>query len=308
MTHATDAELLEWALLQEEPDAPQPPHLKECPPCAARYEAVLAEQELLRRAFVPAAQAPRRKAGWAAAAALLLGALAGAVIARATVPPRASALSLARVEGELRRIPAEIESLRDAEPSRLENEYPRVLSKAEGLYADFLSLYLDGASPLSDAQRAEIRQAVDTLYSRVWEEEDVEKLAGQFRGALQTALNADQFEAFQAQVLREKESEWAAEIDIVIDDLAEALNLRFSEEERVRDVLKARYPKTDLPMLTLAQWPPDRLAGDLGLASIVRGTLEAGYHAGYDAYLQSLRDGHRRVEKVARAMAPGLGR
>ena len=319
MTHANDDELLEQALRRAEPDAEALPHLKECPSCAARYDEVLAEQELLRRALAPAEAparversvlAPRRSGRWAAAAALFLAALAGALISRATAPPRPSAapLSLARVEHEIRRIPEEVESLRAAEPSRLEREYPRVLSKAEALYADFLSIYLDGASPLSDAQRSEIRQAVDTLYAHVWIEEDVDKLAGEFRGALQTALNAHQFEAFQAQVLREKDSVWAEEIDIVTDDLAEALNLRFSEEERVREVLKGRYPKSDLPMLTLAQWPPDRLAGDAGLASIVRGSLEAGYHAAYDAYLQALRDGHRRVEKVARAMTPGLGR
>ncbi len=316
MKHATDDELLERALLRGEPDAPEIPHLNDCPACKTRYEAVLAEQDLFRRtlasadapARVAGLPAPRRNGRWVAAAALLLGAVAGALISRATAPPRPSALSLARVEDELRRIPAEIESLRDAEPSRLENEYPLVLTKAESLYADFLSLYLDGASPLSDAQRTEIRQAVDTLYARVWIEEDAGKLAGEFRGAMQTTLNADQFEAFEAQALREKDSDWAEEIDIVIDDLAEALNLRFSEEEKVREVLKARFPKTDLPMLTLAQWPPDRLAGDVGLASIVRGALEAGYHRAYDAYLQALRDGHRRVEKVARAMAPGLGR
>jgi hypothetical protein len=319
VTHATDDELLELALLQEEPDARENGHVTACADCRARYRQVLAEQELLRRAMAPVAAparveravlAARRPGRWATAAALLLGALTGVLVSRATTParPTATPFSIAQAEDELRRIPAEIASLREAEPSRLENEYPRVLSRAGGLYAAFLSLYLDGASPLSDLQRGEIRHAVDALYARVWLEEDPAKLAGEFRASLHTVLNPEQFEAFQARVRLDMDSDWAAEIDIVTDDLSEALNLRFSEEERVRQALKAGYPKTELPMLSLAQWPPDRLAGDKGLASLVRRSLEAGYHVAFDAYLEALRDGHRRVEKVARAMASGQGR
>ena len=320
MTHANDDDLLELALQRGEPDARENEHVAACADCQARYRAVLAEQDLLRRVMAPveaparverAVLAPRRPSGrWAAAAALMVGALAGMGVARLTEPPRpaTSPLTIAKLEDELRRIPVQLASLRDAAPSRLEHEYPQVLSRAGELYADFLSLYLDGASPLSPDQREEIRQAVDALSTRVWLESDAAKLAGEFRATLRTILNPPQFQAFRERTLRDMESDWAEEIDIVTDDLAEALNLRFSEEERVREALRAAYPKSELPMLSLAHWPPDRLAENSGLSARVRGSLAAGYHAAFDAYVEALRDGHRRVEKVARAMTSSQAR
>jgi hypothetical protein len=320
VTHVNDDELLELALLKGEPDARENAHVAACAECQARYRAVLAEQDLLRRAMAPveaparverAVLGPRRPSvRWAAAAALLVGALAGAGLARLSDPPRASSapLSIVKVEDELRQIPSQIATLRDAEPSRLEHEYPRVMSRAGELYADFLSLYVEGAAPLTEEQRGEIREAVDALSTKVWLDSDAAKLAGEFRATLRSILNPPQFQAFRERLLIDMESDWAEEIDIVTDDVAEALNLRFSEEEGVRAALRAAYPKTELPLLSLAHWPPDRLAEDGTLATRVRGSLAAGYHAAFDAYVEGLRDGHRRIAKVARALASGQGR
>ena len=45
---------------------------------------------------------------------------------------------------------------------------------------------------------------------------------------------------------------------------------------------------TDLPLLSMAQWPPDRLAGDRKLSGAVRKVLPAGYHAEFGRYVDSL--------------------
>ncbi|HYF00314.1 MAG TPA: hypothetical protein VEJ18_15440 [Planctomycetota bacterium] len=311
MTHPTDDELLELALLRGEPDAPSNAHVRDCPACAARFDAVLSEQDLLRAAFAPTAAParPRRSLLGAVAAALIVGVLTGIAITRATpTPPRTSPVSLDQAAIALRSIPAQIRTLRDADPARLEDEYPKVLSRAEALYADFLEAYLDGTSPLSESQRADLRQAVETVFARVWTEQDAEKLAESFCGALRTSLNPEQFEALRARLRLDMESDWEDEIAIVTEDVSEALDLRHREVERLRDALRARYPKTELPMLSLAQWPPDRLAEDRALADAVRGALEEGYRPGFDAYLTSLRTGRRRAEQAARAFASGQGR
>lgn len=309
MSHPTDDELLDLALLRAEPDAPPNAHLSGCSACAARYQAVLAEQDLFKAAFQPrAAKARPEPRRWAVAAALVFGVLAGVAASRATAPPRRSPLSLGQAESALRRIPAEIGDLRDADPTRLEREYPRVLSRAEGLYEDFLVAYLDVVSPLSEAQRARVRQAVETMYVNAWTEENADKVVAEFRATLRAALNGEQFEALSALLARDMESDWTAEIDIVTEDVSEALNLRFSEEERVRDALKTRFPKTELPSLSLARWPPDRLAGDPALSAAVRGALGNGYHPAFDKYLDALKDGCRRAERAARGFASGQGR
>ena len=309
MSHPTDDELLELALLRGEPDAPSDAHVRGCPACGARWRAVLAEQDLFKAAFQPAVAKPRRRSErWAVAAALVLGALAGVAVSRATAPPRTSPFSRGAVESALRKIPAEIGDLRDADPTRLESEYPRVLSRAEDLYAELLEAVLDDASPLSTGQRGGIRQAVETMYTNVWSDGDEEKAVEAFRASLRAALNADQFHALTELLRREMESGWEAEVDIVTDDLSAALNLRYSEEERVRQAVKTRYPKSELPALSLAQWPPDRLADVPELAAAVRGALGNGYHPAFDAYLETVKDGHRRAERAARGFASGQGR
>ena len=63
-----------------------------------------------------------------------------------------------------------------------------------------------------------------------------------------------------------------------------------------------------LPALSLAQWPPDRLADDPELSAAVKGALGNGYHPAYDAYVETVRDGHRRAERAARGFAAGQGR
>lgn len=311
MTHPSDDELLEMALLRGEPDAPSNAHVRDCPACAARYDAVLSEQDLLKAAFAPTAlPARRRRSAWGAvAAALVVGILTGVAITRATAPAAGrSPASLDRAATALRTIPAQIRTLRDADPARLEDEYPKVLSRAETLYADFLEAYLDGISPLSPAQRREVRGAVETIFSRVWIEQDAVKLAESFCGALRPSLTPAQFDALRARLRLDMESDWEDEIAIVTEDVSEALNLRHREVERVRDALRARYPKTELPMLSLAQWPPDRLAEDGALAEVVLGALGEGHRGGFAAYMESLRTGRRRAEQAARAFASGQGR
>ena len=303
MQHLSDDEILELALMRGEPDAPDAPHLRECPSCAERYQAAVSEGDLLRRALPPI-DAPRRAVvpgnRAALAAALLLGALLGALAFRTSDRPSVSPRSLVRVENALRRIPGEIGTLREAEPSRLEAEYPLLLSRAEELYGEYLELTLSEPSPLTVAQRTEVRNAVDLLCRRIWTERDPVKLAVQFRESLQAALNAEQFEVFQARLLGDLENDREEEIDILSDALAEALNLRFSEEERVRTAVRSRYPRTELPRLSLAQWPPDQLAHDADLAAAVREAIPADHRGAFDRYLEALRTNQQRIERVAR--------
>ena len=296
MTHASEDDLLELALAAGEPDAVEDPHVSSCADCAARYRAVLAEQSLLRRAFArePApAEAPRRRGLLVAAAALFVGAMLGAFLARPGAGP--GGRSLREVEEELGRIPAELGSL---EMARLEEELPRVLSRAEALYAERLERFLDMTAPLSDEQRAELRGAVDEVFARVWTAEDVDGLAREFRETLRGALDEAQYRALEERLASDLDREWELEVEIVLDGLSEALNLRFSEAAEVRRALRQHLPKSALPLL--ARWPADRLAGDRKLSGAVRTALPTGYHAEFGRYVDGLRSTRRRFEQAAR--------
>lgn len=304
MSHASEDDLLEMALRAAEPDAVENPHLSSCAACAARYRAVLAEQSLLRRAFAreeapAAAPAPRRRGLLIAAAALFVGAMLGAFLARPG-ERRESGRSLREVEDEFGRIPAELGSLREGATARLEKELPGMLSRAEALYAERLERFLDMASPLSDAQRTELRVAVDAVFARVWEEDDVDRLAREFRETLRGALDEAQYRALEERLASDRDRDWELEVEIVLDELSEALNLRFSEAAEVRRALREHLPKAELPLLALAQWPPDRLAGDRKLSGAVRTALPSGYHAEFGRYMDGLRSARRRFEQAAR--------
>jgi hypothetical protein len=315
MNHLSDDELLELALLRGEPDAPKNGHVETCRDCAVRWRAVLREQDLIRRAFeAPAVEKAlparrRRNDIGRIAAALLFGVVGGLAVSKASTPPRrTSPLRFEEAHTALRRIPAEIESLRSADPARLVSEFPRVISRAEELYGEVLESYLDEAAPLSEVQRSRVRQAVETMYLHAWTDEEPDKVIGEFRDSLRTSLNPEQFAALGALLARHRDSDWDAEIDIITEDVAAALNLRYSEEERVREALRSRYPKSELPTLSLAQWPPDRLAGDPALSAAVRGSLGNGYHAEFDKYVETLRGGRRLAERAAKGFASGQGR
>lgn len=92
---------------------------------------------------------------------------------------------------------------------------------------------------------------------------------------------------------------------IVTEHLATALDPRFSESRKVRQTLRAEYPKTEVQLLLLAQWPPDLLAADEALARAVRRALTPERHDAFDEHVASLRDGRRRAERVVRAQAAG---
>lgn len=307
MSHPNEDDLLELALRAAEPDAVEDPHVSSCPSCAARYRAVLAEQSLLRRAFAREeapvrAEAPRRRGLLVAAAALFVGAMLGAFLARPAGRAEAGR-SLREMESELGRIPAELGSLRESGAERLEEEFPRILSRAEALYSERLERFLDMASPLSDAQRAELRRAVDAIFARVWDEGDVDRLAREFRETLRGALDEAQYRALEEQLASDRDREWELEVEIVLDELSEALNLRFSEAAELRRALREHLPKTDLPLLALAQWPADRLAGDRKLSGALRTALPSGYHAEFGRYVDRLNTARRRFAQAARKPA-----
>jgi anti-sigma factor RsiW len=304
MTHRSDDELLDRALRRNETDVPDDAHLRGCPGCAARYARVLAEQDLFRRAFQSASpsEAPRPRTSWfAAAAALVIGALIGTLLPHGG-DGRIAVASLDRCEDELRRIPDQVRDLREADAGRLEREYPAVLARAERLYSDFLELYLGGASPLNGEQREGVRSAVDSLYSRVWEGDAA--AARDFRAGLRGVLSPAQYDAVDARLLRDLQQDRIAGIDIVAEELADALDLRQSEEAEVRRRLEAEFPRPEVPSLALAQWPPDRLSQDSVLAGAVRRALPTKYHPGFDAYVESLRRVRGILERVARSRVP----
>jgi hypothetical protein len=311
MTHPSDDDLLDQVLREGEPDAVSDPHLDACPSCAERYAAVRAEQALLRRSFRHAPEAaatvaflrPRRQ--WAAAAAaLVLGALLGATADRLLAGSRTPAADLEACVQEVRRIAGRVEILREVPPARVEREFPTLLDQAHRAYGDYLEARIDTVSVLDDDQRSGLRAAVADLFKRAWVEDD--RQAGpEFRAALRRVLSANQYVAFEAFLDRDRTEGRAEEIERVTDAVAQTLNLRQSEEDRVKQALVAAYPRADLPLIPLAQWPPDELVGDGTLAGNVRAALPSDYHRAFDGYLERLRAGRGAAARAARSFMAG---
>ncbi len=319
MNHATDAELLDLALLAEDMNPEISQHVSGCSECAHRFEEVRTEQELLCQAFAEVDPPARRQpvAGrrslfrWAAAAALLaavgLGAAASHVLSAARLVKVTQSdrralqvLSVKQLERDLDSLQRKISDTRGAlaepgsEPAA--RDYVRLLSEGEDRFVELLSSYCDASVPLAEEQKAALKAMLDRFLGRAQIDER-KTLEEEFLARLTEVLSGDQHEIVREYLRQEAEVAWTHEIDDLLDDLADALDLRFSEVEPVRGVLTQGFPKSALGAIPGGD-PGDILVEEPLLTGRIRGALRSDHHVAFDAYVaheRREREGVRRV-------------
>lgn len=323
MCPLSDDALLDWALAPREADPEIDRHLKACDDCRVRAEAVLREQELLRRAYdgpaVPAALSrglavARPAPLWSrlgVAALLLVTVAIGVLLARSASHPAAarSALShrhrpLAPIQTDLNlvaeRIAAARETLPEAEDQRASTAYLQLLAQEEQLYLEGMAHYLGEGSPLSAEQEQELRRTVQGFYGVLWTGENLAAASREFRGRVRGLLNDDQFTAFEEFSRQGMEWQWKTDIAILMDDLSGELDLRFSEAEKLRLALETNYPRADVPVARTDRCPSDPLIDNPGLSGVVRNSLDPSYRRKFDTYLGQVQVARERALKIVR--------
>lgn len=313
MSHPTDAELLDLALLPGDADRDVARHVGECPECARRFDHVKEEQSLLRRAFAPV-EPPSRKqpirVRWVAAAALLaavgFGAAVSLVLTAAGADRHARrALSVKQLERDLDTLHRKISDTREAlagpgsEP--VAAAYVRLLSEGEDRFVELLSSYCDLTAPLLQEQKTALRSALDRFLDRAQEER--KRSEDEFLSRLANVLSRDQYDIVSEYLRQEADPARTREIDDLLEDLALALDLRSSEVGPVRGVLAQGFPKSALAAIPGVD-AGEMLVEEPILTGRIRGALRPVHHDAFDAFLareRRERDGVRRVMATFRS-------
>ena len=312
MCPLSDDALLEWALAPAEADPEIGRHLRECTACRDRPGAVEKEQDLLRAAFtepLPSLRLEQRVAPRAAspvwsrvgiAALLLITIAVGVLLTRTadhTTPRHRSSRylhgALAPIQSDLgsvaHKIAAARETLPEAADQRITTAYLELLSREEGLVLEGMEHYLSESSPLSGDQEQELRGAVREFYTALW-----------LREKVRTFLNPDQILAFEQFSREGLEWQRRTDISILMEDLSEEFDLRFSEAEKVRAALESNYPLAELLLPRVDRCPPDPLVDNPSLSGAVRNSLDARYRGKFDTYLGQVKTARERALKIVR--------
>ena len=317
MSHATDAELLDLALLPaKDADGDVSRHVSACAECTRRLDEVQAEQGLLRRAFTeePRPAAARvRPIRWIAAAwlfvALGVGATASLLVTSSRTTSTASSyrpLRVRQMERDLDSLQKRISTTREAlagstsEPAA--RDYVRLVLEGEDRFLELLSTYCDPSVPLAEGQKTALKSLLDHFLGRAQIDER-KQLEEEFLARLSAVLTPDQDEIVREYLRQEADKVWTRGIDELLADLAVALDLRFSEVEPLRGVLTQGYPKSALSAIPGGD-PGEILVEEPGLTGRIRGALRPTYHRAFDDYLAQERrekEGVRRVMQTFRS-------
>lgn len=323
MCPLSDDALLEWALAPAEADPEIGRHLGECPACRERSRAVEREQELLKKAFVeplPSLRLEQRVAPRAAGpvwsrigvAALLLIAIAVGILLTRTADHATSRHRMSRyahgalapIQSDLgtvaHKIAAARETLPESADQRIASAYLELLSREEGLVLEGMEHYLSENSPLSDDQETELRRAVGEFYTVLYLRENLGDASRGLREKVRTFLNSDQILAFEQFSREGLEWQRRTDISILMEDLAEEFDLRFSEAEKVRAALETNYPRAELPLPRVDRCPSDPLVDNPTLSGAVRNSLDARYRGKFDTYLGQVQTARERALKIVR--------
>lgn len=296
MCPLSDDALLDWALAPDEADPAVARHVRDCASCGARARAATREQDLLRDAFAAPARpaAPLPVPWWprvGIAALLLITVAVGVLLTRTADSPREGRFrhaALAPIQSDLDRMAREIAAARETLPESA-TAYLDLLSREEDLYVDGLEHYVHERSPLSAGQVRELRRTLLQNFS-----------SSEVREKLGAFLNPEQQIAFEEYSRQGVEWQRRKGISLLVDDLSEELDLRFSEAEKVRLALETNYPLAEHPVLRADRCPPDPLVENPVLSGAVRNSLDARYRLKFDTYLGQVRTARERALKIAR--------
>jgi len=309
MSHATDAELLDLALLADDADREVSGHVAGCPECSRRFDDVQAEQRLLHRSFDDRATPRVRSFRWMAAAWLFVALGVGATTtllvtsSRGTTTP--SALRVRQMERDLDSLQRKISTTREAlaeSSGPAARDYVRLLLEGEDRFVELLSSYCDPNDPLAEGQKTALKSLLDHFLGRSQVDER-KHLEEEFLARLSAVLTHDQDEIVREYLRQEADKVWTRGIDELLADLAVALDLRFSEVEPLRGLLTQGFPKSALAAIPGGD-PGEILVEEPALSGRIRGALRPNYHRAYDAFLAQEsreRDGVRRVMQTFRS-------
>ena len=320
MCPLSDDALLEWALAPADADPEIGRHVRECAACRERSRAVEREQDLLRSAFtepLPSLRleqriAPRSTAPvWSrvGVAALLLVTIAVGVLLTRTANHSAARTrylhgALAPIQSDLgnvaHRIAAGRETLPEAADQRVASAYLELLSREEGLVLEGMEHYVSESSPLSGNQEQELRNAVREFYTVLWVRENLGDASRGLREKVRSFLNPEQILAFEEFSRQGVEWQRRTDISILMEDLAEELDLRFSEAEKLRAALESNYPRAELALPRIDRCAPDPLVDNPSLSGAVRNSLDAIYRGKFDNYLGQVKTARERALKIVR--------
>jgi hypothetical protein len=314
--HPGDEELLDLAL--GDPDAQVERHIEDCAECRARFDAVRREGAFITRALGDA-DVPRRlterilprsalSGAWLplAAAALLLGSTIWFAFSARRWKDEAGRLSSAKPAPAVEQRKADPGEnrwkLRDAAQhvagARMGGAAPEeAMGQFKGIVIEQTTDFVE----LSDDQRVRFEELITKTLERLMQGEDRAKLVAEYRRTLRSLLTPEQFSSMEAQAAEEAEWFRSDSIEMVIDELAAALDLRHSEGEALRGPLEKRYPAPDpLASFTMGM-PSDPLLDDAVLAAAVREALKPEYRAKYDDHLK---ESARQREEMKKMMGP----
>lgn len=305
MNHLGDDELLDLAL-EGDGRSEARAHLRQCASCARRFEAVLGEQEAIRGALaVEGAPRPRRRrvALGVGAGAVAIAGIALGLAARTPRPPEAPrVLAIRRLEREIERLVRAIGAQRQVLRPQEQEEaraFGRLLVEAERRYAELVGLYVAETAPLSERQRRELVRLLHEAHEEALSDRGRGEVCARFRDALREVLAPSQWAAFEPYVRHEAEEAWARDVDAMVEDLADALDLKFSEAEAVRRALLSSGGGGDFPDVPVWESPADLLVGRPLLARVVRGALAPERRDAFDTYLAAARRSWEGAREVA---------
>jgi len=320
MCPLSDDALLEWALAPADADPEIVRHLRECAACRERSRAVEREQDLLRSAFtepLPSLRLEQRISPrstvpvWSrvGVAALLLVTIAvGVLLTRTANHPAGRARylhgALAPIQSDLgnvaHKIAAARETLPEAADQRVATAYLELLSREEGLVLEGMEHYVSESSPLSGNQEQELRNAVREFYTVLWLRENLGDASRGLREKVRSFLNPEQILAFEEFSRQGVEWQRRTDISILMEDLAEELDLRFSEAEKLRAAIESNYPRAELALPRIDRCAPDPLVDNPSLSGALRNSLDAIYRGKFDNYLGQVKTARERAIKIVR--------
>ena len=323
MCPLSDDALLEWALAPAEADPAIEAHLRDCASCRERSRAVEREQDLFRNALAepgPSLRLERSlipyrpQAAWSKvgiAALLLITVAVGILLThsaeRSAHRARSSRYAhgaLAPIQSDLgsvaQKIAAARETLPETADAKIATEYLELVSREEGLVLEGVESYLSDRSPLSGDQEEALRQTVREFYTVLWLRENLGDASRGLREKVRSFLNPEQILAFEEFSRQGLEWQRRTDITLLMEDIAEELDLRFSEAEKVRAALESNYPRVELPLPRVDRCPPDPLVDNPTLTGAVRSSLDVRYLGKFDNYLGQIKTARERALKIVR--------
>ena len=242
------------------------------------------------------------------AALLLMAITVGVLLTRtAHVPHRRSHFAhgaLATVQSDLgsvaQKLAAARETLPEREDQQVASAYLELISREEGLVLEGMEGYLSDHSPLSEGQEEGLRSAVHEFYTTLWQRENLGAASTGLREKVRSFLNAEQLVAFEEFSRQGLEWQRRTDITLLMEDIAEELDLRFSEAEKLRVLLETNYPRTELPLPRVDHCPTDPLVDNPVLSGAVRNSLDDRYRSEFDTYLGQVQTARERAIKIVR--------